>query len=214
MSAATSTQQPAWPVEHMVGPWFIEALNEGLARSVPRLTRPAPARRQGAPDPYDTLDGPEAAQGLPAPRGTSLTDRHAFDDPFTAKVMAAYTEALDTVLSRAEREDPGLRRALLRHGAHALAEASGRECRTRDGGGCPQERSLEPELAAETGTLLMECAALVLLGDGTPRPGSRAADLIRNLGTSVRRAPGPARTRRDVSRSRISTEVHSRHITS
>ncbi|MGW0845919.1 hypothetical protein ACWD26_38445 [Streptomyces sp. NPDC002787] len=214
MSAGTSTQQPTWPVDPMVGPWFIEALNEGLARSVPRLTRPAPARRQGVPDPYDTLDGPEAAQGLPDPQGISFTDRHAFGDPFAAKVMAAYTEALDTVLSRAEREDVGLRRALLRHGAHTLAEAAGRECRTRDGDACPQERALEPELAAESGTLLMECAALVLLGDGTPRPGSRAADLIRNLGTSVRRAPGPARTRRDVSRSRISTEVHSRHIKS
>ncbi|WP_158680995.1 hypothetical protein [Streptomyces viridochromogenes] len=192
MSAGTSTQKPAWPVEPLAGPWFIEALNEGLARSVTRLTRPAPARGHSAPDPHDTL-----------------ADGHSFDDPFTAKVMAAYTEALDTVLSSAERDDPRLRRALLRHGAHMLAEASGLGCRTRDGGECLQERPLEPERAAEMGTLLMECAALVALGDGSPRPGSRAADLIRDLGTSVRRTPGPARTRRDMSRSRISPEVHS-----
>ncbi|MGA5896284.1 hypothetical protein [Streptomyces venetus] len=182
MSAGTTTQKPAWPVEPLAGPWFIEALNEGLARSVPRLTRAAPARGHGAPDTHETLAG-----------------EHSFDDPFTARVMAAYTEALDTVLSRAEREDPRLRRALLHHGAHMLTEASGLDCRTRDGGECRRERPLEPERAAEMGTLLMECAALVALDGGSPRPGSRAADLIRDLGTSVRRAPGPARTGRDVS---------------
>ncbi|MEU9356424.1 hypothetical protein AB0D65_36905 [Streptomyces griseoloalbus] len=214
MSAGTSTQKPAWPVEPLVGPWFIEALNEGLARSVTRLTRPAPARQHGAPEPHGTLAGSDSAHGLPDPRGVSFTDRHAFDDPFTAKVMAAYTEALDTVLSRAEREDPRLRRALLRHGAHTLAEASGWVCRTRDGGECPRERPLEPERAAEMGTLLMECAALVALGDGSPRPGSRAADLIRDLGASVRRSPEPARTRRAVSRSTISTRVHNRNTKS
>ncbi|MFJ4537475.1 hypothetical protein ACIP39_16105 [Streptomyces tibetensis] len=214
MSAGTSTHKPAWPVEPMVGPWFIEALNEGLARSVPRLTRPAPARRHGGPDTHAVFAGPGSGHGLPDPRGTSFTDRHAFGDPFAAKVMAAYTEALDTVLTGAEREDTRLRRALLRHGAHTLAEASGRVCRTRDGGECLQERPLEPERAAEMGTLLMECAALVALGDGSPRPGSRAADLIRDLGTSVRRTPGPARARRDASPSRTSTEVHNRHTKS
>uniref|UniRef100_UPI0031CE7FB6 hypothetical protein n=1 Tax=Streptomyces hawaiiensis TaxID=67305 RepID=UPI0031CE7FB6 len=215
MSAGTSTQKPAWPVEPMVGPWFIEALNEGLARSVPLLTRPAPARRHGGPEEtHAALAGHESGHGLPASHGISVTDRHAFGDPFAAKVMAAYTEALDTVLSGAEREDTRLRRALLRHGAHVLAEASGRDCRTRDGGECLRERPLEPERAAEMGALLMECAALVALDDGSPRPGSRAADLIRDLGTSVRRTPGPARTHRDASRSRTSAEVHNRHTKS
>ncbi|MFF5369739.1 hypothetical protein [Streptomyces sp. NPDC013187] len=213
MSAGT-TQKPAWPVDPMVGPWFIEALNEGLARSVPRLTRPAPARRHDGPDTHAVLAGPESGHGFPDSRGISFTDRHAFGDPFAAKVMAAYTEALDTVLSGAEREDTRLRRALLRHGAHALAAASGRVCRTPDGGECLQERPLEPERAAEMGTLLMECAALVALGDGSPLPGSRAADLIRDLGTSVRRTPGPGRTRRDASRPRTSAEVHNRHTKS
>lgn len=212
MSAGTSTQKPAWPQEPLVGPWFVEALNEGLARSVTRLTRPAPAPRHGAPEPHGTLTGPEAVHGLPDPRGLSYTGRHTFADPFTAKVMAAYTEALDSVLGRAERADPRLGRALLRHGAHTLAEASGLVCRTPDGVECPAERPLEPERAAEMGTLLMECAALVALGDGSPHTGSRAADLIRHLGTSVRRAPGPARTRRAASRSRTSTKVHSRNI--
>ena len=75
---------------------------------------------------------------------------------------------------------------------------------TRDGGGCPQERSLEPELAAETGTLLMECAALALLGDGTPRPAERpsastagshgsARASLRSAASSRDAAPGGAR---------------------
>lgn len=206
MSAGASTQQPAWPVEPMVGPWFIEALNEGLARSVTRLTRPASVRGHGARDPHGAPAGHGPTHGLPGRRGAASIDRHTFGDPFTARVMAAYKEALDTVLSREEREDLRLRRALLRHGAHTLAEASGRVCRTRDGGECPQEEPLGPERATEMGTLLMECAALVALGDGSPRPGSRAADLIRDLGTVVRRTPGPARTRRDGPRPRTPAE--------
>lgn len=158
MTTGVNPQEYPWTWDTLVGPRFVEALNEGLARSATPHTRRPPGGRR------------------------------SFDARFTAAVTAAYEEVLDTVLSPAERDDPGLRPALLGHAAQLLAEASGSSHEPSAYAGC-SAATLPPAREAMLLTLLMECAVLVMLRDEVPmEPTSRPADIVMALGASVRRS--------------------------
>jgi hypothetical protein len=159
MTTGVNAQEYPRPWDALVGPRFVEALNEGLARSAAPNTRRPPGGRR------------------------------ILGAPFTASVTSAYEKVLDTVLSPAEREDPGLRAALLGQAAQLLAEASGSSHEPSAYARFSAARTLPPAREAMLLTLLMECAVLVMLRDEVPmEPASRSADIVMALGASVRRS--------------------------
>jgi hypothetical protein len=162
--AGTASDGALW--ESAVGPRFVEALNEGLARarSTPR----------GAPS-------------------STVPARNARERPdvFAARVMASYGAALSTALAPEEQGNHTLRSALLRRGRQVLAEAlipAGPTAVRRTG--ARTDRGF-PERETFVRTLLMECVVMTVLEGGEFRGGgSRQADLIRAVGRIAREAPG------------------------
>ncbi|MFJ8844693.1 hypothetical protein ACIRFF_17515 [Streptomyces cyaneofuscatus] len=177
MSAAPGMEAIVSPWEAVTGPGFVQALNEGLTKNA--TLRGRPARGDGG--------------GIPAPRPPSYVSR--FTDPLAVAVMMAYEAAVDSALTPAERKDPRLRAALLRHGCQVLLEAAGPAPVPRGRTAPPGARSLSPGQEALVLTLLMESAVLTVLGSKAPKgPGSRPTELIKALGSSARRALNPAST--------------------
>ncbi|GGY62434.1 MULTISPECIES: hypothetical protein [Streptomyces] len=164
----TDTDTPSEHIlwESIVGPRFVEALNDGLARARSLRTLPP-------------SEPTRSAQELP--------------DPFVARVMASFGTALPAVLAPEEKRDVTLRSALLRRGRRMLMDSL-----TPGGPTAPllvRGRADELSSRHETlvRTLLMECAALVVLeGGGFQGGGSRPADLIRALGRTARAGEEPA----------------------
>ncbi|MER5741173.1 MULTISPECIES: hypothetical protein [unclassified Streptomyces] len=147
--------------ESAAGRTFVEALNDGLARAGSSRARPLP-------------------QG-----------QRALSDPFAAAVMREYEAALPAALPPDEREDPALRFRLLNRGRELLVQAEALLFRRPPGHPHPHgELPAAHETVART--LLLECAALLVV-EGREARGSRRrpTDLIRALGQTARRAPGP-----------------------
>ncbi|MYV56850.1 hypothetical protein [Streptomyces sp. SID3212] len=132
--------------EPVVGPRFVEALNDGLARAGWK-PRPAP------PSPVPARNG---------------RDR---PDLFAARVMASFGAALSTALAPEERGNRTLRLALLRRGREVLAEAlipAGSTAARRRG--ARTDRAF-PERETFVRTLLMECVVMTVLEGSEFRGG-------------------------------------------
>lgn len=177
MSAAPGMEAIVSPWEAVIGPGFVQALNEGLTKNTTLRGRPA---RGGGGE-------------VPAPRPASYVSR--FTDPLAVAVMMAYETAVDSALTPAERKDPRLRTTLLRRGCQVLLEAVGPTPVPGRRTSLPGARSLPPEQEALVLTLLMESAVLTVLGGKAPKvQRTRPTELIKALGISARRTLNHADT--------------------
>ncbi|MFZ4271058.1 hypothetical protein [Streptomyces arboris] len=177
MSAAPRMEAIVSPWEAVIGPGFVQALNEGLTKNATLRGRPV----RGV--------GGEA----PAPRPVSYVSR--FTDPLAVAVMMAYEAAVDSALTPAERKDPRPRTALLLRGSQVLLEAVGPTPVPLRRTGLPGAPELPPEREALVLTLLMESAVLTVLGGKAPKgPRARSTELVRALGSSARRTLNQAIT--------------------
>ncbi|MFG3410369.1 hypothetical protein [Streptomyces sp. NPDC048142] len=159
MTAGIDTHRPDGRWEAVVGRRFVEALNDGLARSGYSPSRTAPPRPRELPD------------------------------AFAAAVMRSYEAALSTALCAEDREDRALRSKLLTRGREILVQALRLARLPAGQGVRPSPGELSPAHELVARTLLMECAAVLAVeGSGAEASGCRPNDLIRALGQSTRRA--------------------------
>ncbi|MET9928532.1 MULTISPECIES: hypothetical protein [unclassified Streptomyces] len=143
--------------EAAMGQWFMEALNEGLNRSVVHT------RRRTAPD-------------GDVPR-----------DPFAAAVMRRFETSLPTVLGAPDRTDAALLAVLHRRARHILARALAPAGPADPRGSAPPHPPLPARLEALVPAVLLECAALLLMEPAwSERPDRKPADVLRAMGEAVR----------------------------
>ncbi|GEC08107.1 hypothetical protein SSP24_57620 [Streptomyces spinoverrucosus] len=145
--------------ETVIARWFVDALNEGLNRSVVRTMPRRPA------------------------------DEDILRAPFAAAVLRRFEDCLPAALGRPERDDLFLRAALLRRARHILASAlvPGTQADRRPP---PPRPALSARHEAVVSTVLLECAALLLMEPGNPYWATREpAALVRALGRAVRESP-------------------------
>ncbi|MET9432575.1 hypothetical protein [Streptomyces sp. NPDC006551] len=143
-----------------IGRCFVDALNEGLTRSV--------------------ASGAYALPGQPS--GTA-----ELSDPYAAAVLRRFTACLPAALAREDRHDAAARSAAVRRARRLLAEAFGLATPAQPW--IPSDPDSEPPLRDEAAVsaLLMECAVLVVLEQRTFKDSRRRpAELLRVLGRSVR----------------------------
>ncbi|MCX4526353.1 MULTISPECIES: hypothetical protein [unclassified Streptomyces] len=154
-----------------IGQRFVDALNEGLARSMALRARTRPGRPSGGGE-------------LP--------------DPYAAAVLRRFAACLPAALARQGRDDAAARSAAVRRARELLTEAFGLVAPER-GRVPPCGPDAEPPLPGDefVVALLLECAVLVGLEQGTFEDSRlRPAALLRALGGSVRETSltgGPVR---------------------
>lgn len=145
-----------------IGQWFVDALNEGLNRSVVHAL----------------------------PRGPQNDD--VLGDPFAAAVLSRFEDCLPTVLGPRERHDRALHAAWVRRArqllARALADAPEPERRRP----FPPRPTLPDRQETVVSTVLLECAVTLLMEPGnSPTTARERVALVRALGRSVRESPIP-----------------------
>ncbi|MFI1393996.1 hypothetical protein [Streptomyces sp. NPDC020681] len=148
--------------EAAIGRWFVDALNEGLNRSLVHSL----------------------------PRGPS--DGDVLRDPFGAAVLRRFEACVPSALSPQERDDRALRTALLRRARHILARAlvPGPEQAGRPP--FRPQPALSARQEAVVATVLLECAVLLLMEPGNSVGSAREpAAVVKALGRSVRESPIP-----------------------
>ncbi|GAA4041199.1 hypothetical protein [Streptomyces shaanxiensis] len=148
--------------ETAIGQWFVDALNEGLNRSV-----------------VHTL-----------PRRAQNDDVLA--DPFAAAVLRRFEDCLPTVLGPRERDDRALRTALVRRARDLLTRALAPVPESAGRPPFPPRPTLPDRQEAVVSTVLLECAVTLLMepGNSLAPPRERVA-LVRALGRSLRESPIP-----------------------
>ncbi|WP_202918465.1 hypothetical protein [Streptomyces cavernae] len=147
-----------------IGQCFVDALNEGLTRSVASRAYALPGQHVG---------------GVELP------------DPYAAAVLRRFEDDLQTVLAPEDRHDATVRSAVKRRARQLLRDAFGLAEPPRRSLPSDADTELPTRHEAVVTSLLLECAVLVVLEQGTFEGSRRRpADLVRALGRSVRH-PAP-----------------------
>ncbi|MFF3323128.1 hypothetical protein [Streptomyces sp. NPDC002889] len=105
-------------------------------------------------------------------------------DPYAAAVLRRFAACLPAALAREDRHDAAARSAAVSRARELLTEAFGLAAPS-----FPSHPDAEPPIRHEAfvSTLLLECAVLVVLEQGTFKDSCRRpAELLRALGRSVR----------------------------